>query len=386
MQIKNKIKLAVSSIIMASVFSGCVLSDFNTQNNKTFKEDIETRSQFIDITKEDNSYTSIQNGIYSLSGLLSIPKLGFTYFNTQERKPLYLVGYANDESFYLTQTIENTTITTDKLEQIRNDLIQLRTIALKIIKTKITQSNIVENKLVLESQKSDKFDEKYKQIVEQVKKEGLFILSWESNGVEHKSSNSNFSIIKSQDINSNNFNNSGFMILNGLKISTLYAGKDIVTHWSDINPKIRENKTFPRVITSTIQAKDIYYFSQISYKKEIQKMIDIHFGELMMKFPNLTDKNKLKQELILSISLEEGQYFNKIKNINSLGITSKMEKEVYPMFYKKGKISDIKDFINGKKDWTGDDSSNWQTIYSVDTDVFKLQKWFKNPDKQITKK
>jgi len=361
---KINIKLAVSSLILASTFTGCV-------NSSNLSSNLNSNEHFIDISKEDKQFTSIQNGIFSLSGLLSIPKLGFTYFNTDDRKPLYLVGYSKDTSFYITQTIENANTQPQELESIRDDLMKLRKIALEIIQDKIknyskTKDFISGSNKVLDNQ----FNDLYANLSSKIKKEGVFILSWNSNGKNIDNSKIDFFGKATSDANQK-LQDSGFMIINGLKISTLYAGKDMINYWSDINPEIEKANTYPKVVTSTIQAKDIYYFSQISYAQEIQNMIDI-------KLNSIVDDSTFNKDIFLkSISLYEQKYFNKIKNINSVGITSKMKKDVYPLFYDKPSIERVKQFVNGAKDWKDDNSSDWQTIYSVDTDIFKLTKWFK---------
>ena len=383
---KSSIKLAVSSMILASLFSGCV----ETTNENYIKNQMMSRSHFIDVTKEDYKQNSIQDGIYSLSGLLSIPKLGFIYFHTDIRKPLYMVGYSKNESFYITQTIENNDKNIpSKLEKIRNDMISLRATALDIIKKKIKSYTIKDGKLVVSDTDNniasleDTFSTKYQNLAKEIKKEGIFILSWDENTKDKYDSTFSFSALSGKDYNDNNFQDSGFMILNGLKISTLYAGADLVKYKSAINPNIvKDTSTYPRVVTSTIQSKDIYYVSQINYSQEIINMINIHFSEIDID----NEHEDLKKILFKNISLLESRYFNKIKSINSIGITSKMQKKVYPMFYKTSNdgnetIKNIQKFIDGSNPWQDDNSSNWQTIYSVDTDIFKLSKWFKSQSK-----
>lgn len=354
-------------------FGGCVSSSNIAPSNIYFTKS----SNYIDVSKEEKTIQSKQNAIHSLSGMLNIPKLGFTYFNTEDRNPLYLVGYSSDKSFYITQTMQNKDIDEKVLKDLRDELIGLRELSYTLIKEKLNKIEISPNdkKLILDNFDTTSFDKKYNEISKKLEHHGVFVAYWDGTSKEEKNDEGSILSFQALAKKSNNTNDSGFMILSGLKFSTLYVSDDVIDEWKKIATNIKEvSKTYPRIVTTTIQAKDIYYFTQESLEMELNELIDIKVSKLANALPSLS-RDDITKLLLSSISYEYTKLTNKLKNINSMGITSKMQKEVYPLFYTDAKLENIKEFINGKNAWDKDDSSLWQTIYSVDTDIFEIKKW-----------
>ncbi len=369
MEIENIKKIAPMVTLATLLFSGCA------NNTTPTPTPTEINANSLAMITEDSSYTNIQNGIYSLSGLLTVPKLGFTYFHTKDREPFYQIGYGGKYSYYMTQTID-IDVPENEINTIRDGLVELRNIALTNIKRSIKSFDI--NSTQQDDKNEINFDEKYIDLVKKIKQKGLFLVSW--NGKNSTKDKTNIQVASSNmgnlDINSLSAN--GFMLLKGLKVSTFYVGDDIQNHWKHIKTNIiNDTQTYPKIVTTTVQAKEIYYFAEMNYNEEIENYLNLIKIQKGWKDIEI-------EGLINIINLEKLQYFSKLNKISSIGLTSNMDKKVYPLFFNTKnieqnsttQIKNINDYISGTNLWENDNTKYWQTIYSVNTNIFDIKRWF----------
>ncbi|HUS72114.1 MAG TPA: hypothetical protein VMY06_03535 [Sedimentisphaerales bacterium] len=302
----------------------------------------------------------------SVPGLLPFSDVGVVYYDRLFRSPSTAIGLSQGKSFIITTTIGFPGCAAD-LIALRDKLMELNLSAVKVVSDKMylnslrysqaenneeKQSQQEQISTALEAYKTsrDGFEAKHKEVAEKMKKKGLFIYRWTTtSGVQ--------SDLKLGDILTPNFSKreqySGFAIVGGLRLSTLYIGKDLACKWKEQDwIKSIYNADDFKVTTHLMQAKNILYVSEYELEANLKNVVEASYKQ----WKNIPDAIKALD------TVEFEAIASTLSNLSNIGFLGDAQYEPHPVNWE----------LTEKTALT--DPNGWQSFFCVQTQLDELVK------------
>jgi len=288
-------------------------------------EDISTESQ------KEGIFEARQYRIASIPGWLNIPEVGELYFYKPQRKPTSAIGIsASGKSYVLSSEFDGTGKPEDcDLEtligirdkiantlQLGKALISQR---IRVAKLKNTKEVAVADLLAAEKIEDDaesRFDKEYSPLLSAIKKSGVFIYRWSTaNSMGGSLGIDALAAIEGKKEDHQN----GFAIVCGLRLQTLYIGRDILNQWPNLNRESSFDNNF-MLITGMMQAKHIVYSSMLDLEAYINANFKASAAELQALPATLREATEIKIEATLA----------SVANLSNSGIMGGVKRNILP--------------------------------------------------------
>lgn len=312
-------------------------------------------------------FTVYQYRTASIPGLLPFSDMRFVYYDKLFSSPSAAIGLNRDKSFIVTTEVDFKGECGD-LIKLRNKLMELKRSAIKVVSDKMYLNSLrytktPENKDTqkLENQKEEalkaykcsraEFEDKHKEVTKALNQKGVFIYRWTTtSGVQGD--------LGLGDILTGNFfkeeQYNGFAIVGGLRVSTLYVGKDLVEKWAKQN---WFSSNFPddfKVTTYLMQAKYILYISEHEFAAELAGVIKASYSQLKDLPKTIRKLDEIELSTIAS----------SLFNFSNTGFFGEAQYFVNPIYWEQEEIDDFRRSLNKSK--------GWQPFFSVQTELDDL--------------
>jgi hypothetical protein len=353
---------AVLAMLIASIgLSGCASSDSTLL---TSLEDISTQSQ------RQGAFDINQNRIVSIAGLLGGPDVGTMQRFKHGRAASTAIGITEEPtSFYITSTIpassSSTSILRDKLLEAREfaaDAISKRLRVTDARKDKSKTTAAVEATQREYETARTAFETSLKQAMAEVKP-GMLVFRWSTNR-EESGGVSAGSLLDAGASSSRA--TSGFGILNGVRLSTLYVGKDLkdvttgqvpTTEWftwqAPFLVSCYQDRNV-RLVTHVLQSKEVSWIQDTTLASRVAANLDASYRQLQNLSGALSPSDKIEINYLLE----------RLDSLSNMGTMAGVEYERKEL----GKWSIDKDHLSSVK--------GWLTVYEVDTDLDDLRELY----------
>ncbi len=415
----HKRKFTVTALLCA-----CLLSCAGQQTIITSLEDLTSETERQGLSDVN------QNRILSITGLLPQVQVGSIYHYKKGRSPSTAIGISRGPSFYVESKIEGPKDSA-AIDKVREKILKVRIAAGRALRKKITASKA--QALVLEAEQDDSdlstldsliasleqadreyesaresFDDALNDASLEIKDAGVLVVRWDS--TRGKEGGISFGSLFGSDASSES-KTSGFAILSGLRLTTLFVGQDI---W-DVDPNIERtwwfygdhfpwvlDWKFPfighrtirnvRLTTHVFQTRRVVYLQDMDFSEEF---------ELAVK-GSYQDFSRLSDTLEELDSIEINYIESRMASLSNMGVVGETQRRVYPAGFG---VPDLKSLaghdgvdpylnlaclqITGrsfdaqiKRNETSrlaPTMDEWQTIYTVDTDFEALRERFEKP-------
>jgi len=316
--------------------------------------------------KKMEGWRAFQCRSASVPGLLPFSDVGVVYFDKLFRSPSTAIGLSQGDSFILTATIDFNGTDAD-LKELRGKLIDLNLSAVKVVSDKMyfnslryskaekneeKQSQQEQIKEALEAYKTSRndFEAKHKLVVDKLDKKGIFIYRWTTtSGV--------LSDFKFSDILTANFSRreqySGFAIVGGLRLSTLYIGQDLASKWKKQKNWVLStfNADDFKVTTHLMQAKNILYVSEYELEANLKNKVKASYKQWEDIPEAIKALDTIEFEAIASM----------VSNLSNIGFLGDAQYEPRPVNWEPTEKTIA--YSNG-----------WQSFFSVQTQLDELVK------------
>jgi len=242
-------------------------------------------TSFQDITSESKRqgwFYGRQYSSISIPGFISAFEPGTLYSYNPTRGPLTATGVAwGKESLIVSKTIDSGaaqgTVGTikKKLEEIKSKTTEVVQLRLDMLKQSLNDTVTTGTKpFVIGTtdpatayQKAlGELEALESQLADMVSANGVMIFRW-AHGDESKAE-AKVSEIASAGGGSSKAG-AGYAILNGLRVSTLYVGEDILQQWNDVED-IGFWRSWTQIVTQVAQAKEIAYTTELNLESTFQ--------------------------------------------------------------------------------------------------------------------
>lgn len=312
-------------------------------------------------------FTVYQYRTASIPGLLPFSDMRFVYYDKLFSSPSAAIGINRDKSFIVTTEVDFKGECKD-LINLRNKLMELKRSAINVVSDKMYLNSLRYTKTPknkdtqkLESQKEEalkaykcsraEFENKHKEVTEALNQKGVFIYRWTTtSGVQGD--------LGLGDILTGNFfkeeQYNGFAIVGGLRVSTLYVGKDLVEKWlkQDCISSIFMDDF--KVTTYLMRAKCILYISEHELAAELGGIIKASYNQLKDLPETIRKLDEIELQTIAS----------SLFNFSNTGFLGDAEYLVNPVNWEQEEIDYFRVSLNKSK--------GWQPFFSVQTELDKL--------------
>jgi hypothetical protein len=235
------------------------------------------------------------------------------------------------------------------------------------------------------------FDVALDQAVRAVTHPGVLVIRWQTNdsGSTGGSIGDLLGFGASHDITT-----SGFAILSGLRVTTLFVGPEVDSlepgikrtidwgwyPWLDVIPWFwRRAYCGVRVTTCVLQAKHILYLQDADILRTSEVNLKASYEQLASLGETLREIDKIE---IRSIQ-------QRLDSLSNLGIVGNIERKVYPATLGEAMtapvivkdtnwLHEVAEQVTGASERVGtvQDSQGWHTVYVVDVDLSALQRLY----------
>ena len=143
---------------------------------------------------------------------------------------------------------------------------------------------------------------------------------------------------------------SGFALVSGLRVATLYLGKDLVDAWPALNTSTRYSNRF-ELTTHVMQARHIIYIAEYDLQRSINARLNASYDQLA----NLPETLKALDQIEIEATL------SKISNLSNMGVMGKTRRSTRDVDWTRP--AGIKNLAN---------LDGWQTFFAVKSDLTDL--------------
>lgn len=349
-----KIHIELIAVLLAStILSGCS----TTGGQIASFEDLTTES------KKEGFVKIPQYRVISIPGLLPFSDIGGVHFYKANRKPSSAIGLSNGKSYSIETTI-NSTCDENCLSLVRWKILLVKSAAANLIEDKVNLTRLRSNQPSASSTDSERtafqttiisatdkynttrtdLDTKYQDAVKSINNNGILVFRWNTN------TNISGSIGLGAILGSSwekDETQSGFGLISGLKISTLYVGDDILKTWGNINKQSKYHNRY-EITTYTMQAQKIMYMSEQDLSSSLRANLKASYSQLS----NISDTIKALDNIEIQAAL------SKVSNLSNMGVIGNSKRSVIDV-----------NWSNPNSISTPSSHDGWQTIYSVKSDL-----------------
>jgi hypothetical protein len=326
----------------------------------TSLEDLTTESS------KEGFFKNPQYRVVSIPGLLPFVEVGSLHFYKARRKPSSAVGLSVDKSYVMESVIESE-CDSKCLSEIRDKLLQLRSKAEAVIEARIKLTEVIasapkdkaqtnlytaykQEKLIAQTNYSNvrgELDILHQNVVKSMNHNGLLVFRWNTSS-EQSGSTGAGSLFGASGSNEESY--SGFALVSGLRLATLYLGKDLVNAWPALDTSTKYSNRF-ELTTHVMQAQHIIYIAEYDLQRSISAKLSASYEQLA----NLPETIKALDQIEIEATL------SKISNLSNMGVMGKTKRSTRDV------------------DWTSPagirnlaDLDGWQTFFAVKSDLTDL--------------
>jgi hypothetical protein len=388
-----------------------------------------------------------QNRIISISGLLPQSSVASTYHYKDSRSPSTAFGITNTPSYLLESRIDGPELA--DLIEIRKQVIEARAAASRAIASRLAIAG-ARARLREESERNepsatlmtaladeeraaraeytsarDSFDTELNEAIEAVNVPGVLVMRWQTSD----SSSGDFSLDSMLGFSrSHDLATSGFAILGGLRLTTLFVGPEVANldpgsdrrwdwglhyYFSGLVPCFL-GRTYDnvRLTTHILQAQNVLYLQDAEIEEKARFALDAGAAQLADLSETVRNVERIEFEYIVE----------RLNSLSNLGVIGSLERRVFPAAYailgsdresaivlevideeeldfvsrkhtgrpytSQKEVLEADRLADGRKvaeagnskpsqgGGSGQPQESWHTIYVVDTDLSTLQELF----------
>jgi hypothetical protein len=308
-----------------------------------------------------------QYRVISITGLLPFTSSGSLHFYKRKRKPSSAIGLSNKSSYVVENTVGENDCDMDCLAEIRGKILLVKNIASRLIEEKIDLIKLQSRKPVVNSSDVEisayqttisaaeekyrksriELDAKHLEAVNAINKNGVIVFRWNTK-TEKSASFSLGSLFGASGKQDKDL--SGFGILSGLKIATLYVGRDVGNAFGNIDRDSRYSNRF-EITTYAMHAKHIMYMSEEDLSTSLGTNLRASYSQLENIDETAKAFDNIEMQAVLS----------KASNLSNIGVIGNSVRKFYSVDWND---------INSTLSLSGYDG--WQTIYSVKSDLIDV--------------
>lgn len=193
----------------------------------------------------------------------------------------------------------------------------------------------------------DELDELHQTVIKSMNHDGLLVYRWNTSS-EQSGSTGLGSLFGASGNNEESY--SGFALVSGLRIATLYLGKDLADAWPALDTSTRYSNRF-ELTTHVMQAQHIIYIAEYDLQRSINAKLSASYEQLADLPATLKALDQIEIEATLS----------KISNLSNMGVMGKTRRSTRDV------------------DWTSPagisnlaELDGWQTFFAVKSDFTDL--------------
>lgn len=327
-------------------------------------------TSFEDLTTESSKegWSKVpQYRVISIPGLLPFSDIGGVHFYKARRKPSSAIGLSNTASSYIVERTINGSCDMSCLAKVRDKIMQVKVAGANLVEDKVNLTRMRSKQLSSDASDEDKkryqknlkavydqyaktrvdLDSKHKKAVESITNNGVLVFRWNT-GTKKSGAFGLGSIFGGSA--SIDETQSGFGLVSGLKLSTLYIGNDIMNVWGRINTKYRYSNRF-EITTYAMQAEHIMYMSEYDLSSALGTKLKASYSQLANAGDTLKQLDNIEIEAALS----------KVSNLSNIGVIGASKSNIIIIDWSRpGSIG----MVNR--------NDGWQTIYAVKSDLEDL--------------
>jgi hypothetical protein len=303
------------------LFSFTVLFGCSTTGGQiTSFEDLTTES------KKEGFWKIPQYRVISIPGLLPFASVGGVHFYKAKRKPSSAIGLSYSASSYVIETTIESTCDEECMVDVRDKILDVKNAASNLIEDKINLTLLRANQAGSGAEDAEKhklhemldsatdkyqtartdLDEKHREAVKSIRNNGVIVFRWNTNTKKSGWFGLGNILGGSKEKDETQ---SGFGLISGLKVSTLYVGDDIKTDWELLNTKSRYSNRF-EVTTYAMQVQRIMYMSEQDLSSSLSANLKASYSQLA----NISDTIKNLDNIQIQAAL------SKVSNLSNIGV------------------------------------------------------------------
>jgi predicted small lipoprotein YifL len=307
-----------------------------------------------------------QYRVVSIPGLLPFVEAGSLHFYKARRKPSSAIGLSADKSYVLESVIESE-CDSECLAVIRDKLLELRSKAEAVIEARIKLTGVIasapkdktqtdlhtayqQEKQAAQTEYTKirgELDLLHKEVVTSMNHDGLLVFRWNTS-TEQSGSSGLGSLFGVSGNNAESY--SGFALVSGIRIATLYPGEDLADAWPALNRSTRYSNRF-ELTTHVMQAQHIIYIAESDLQRSINARLSASYEQLA----DLPDTLKALDQIEIEATL------SKVSNLSNMGVIGNSRRSTRDVDWTKpaglGNISAL---------------DGWQTFFAVKSDLTDL--------------
>lgn len=344
----------INLLLAFTVLVGCS----TTGGQITSFEDLTTES------KKEGFWKIPQYRVISIPGLLPFASVGGVHFYKAKRKPSSAIGLTNSADSYVIETTINSTCDEECMVDVRDKILDVKNAASNLIEDKINLTLLRASQAINGAKDAEKqtfqemllcatekyrsartdLDKKHRAAVKSIRNNGIIVFRWNTN--TKKSGWFGLGGIlggaKEKDETQ-----SGFGLISGLKVSTLYVGDDIKTAWKQINTKSRYSNRY-EVTTYAMQVQRIMYMSEQDLSSSLSANLEASYSQLS----NISDTIKTLDNIQIQAAL------SKVSNLSNIGVIGNSVRTTLDVDWDALNVKSKLDTHNG-----------WHTFFAVKSDL-----------------
>ena len=302
-------------------------------------------------TQRDGFLKVPQSLIASINGMLPHADTGLSFYRKHSRTAATAIGISADQSFRVVSVVPGTESTdpTAAVQAVRKSILETRTAAiqaiaarLKILEAKARNQTADQISALSDAaqEKEEAFTESLNAAVEAVKDSGVIVARWDSTQQASASASADsllsLGISKGQKL-------SGFVILDGLRHSTLFVGPDIWRYDPPVNedwqlfelrfpyffslwrtPFIgRYVKKDVGLVTHIVQTKALAYLQDANLEQSLQANLDV----------SPKDLKDLSAAVLAAEKVKVAALLQRVESLSNIGLVQGIERSVEPIFW-----------------------------------------------------
>lgn len=307
-----------------------------------------------------------QYRVVSIPGLLPFVEGGSLHFYKARRKPSSAIGLSANDSYVMESVIESD-CDSKCLSEIRDKLLQLRSKAEAVIEARIKLTEVIatapedksqtnlytaykQEKLSAQTNYSKirgELDKLHQDAVRSMNHEGLLVFRWSTNS-EQSGSTGFGSLFGASGSNEESY--SGFTLVSGLRLATLYIGKDLADAWPSLDTSTRYGNRL-ELTTHLMQARHIIYTAEYDLQRSINAKLSASYEQLA----DLPETIKALDQIEIEATL------SKISNLSNMGVIGNTKRSTRAVDWTSP--AGTKNLVN---------LDGWQTFFAVKSDLKDL--------------
>lgn len=314
-----------------------------------------------------------QARIASVPGMLPCVAPGMMAHHSKWRLPSTTIGLSDGKSFVVT-TQWDYGGDLDELYRLRTDLLKLRLAALKVVAARIHLTTVLFSKELKDAglsdpddrsraersyeEAKDQYEKLYNRVAAALKHEGVFVYRWTTE------SSAAFGGVAGGLLHGRvdgREQRSGFAIVAGLRLSTLYVGNDFQETWNRLGLS-GACTSHLKVVTYMVQAQHILYVSESEFEARLRARINASYNQLRDLPATIRNLDQIELETIAST----------LSNLSNMGMFGHAKHHVSPVLWMQGDNETTADKISASLKKMTPKANNWQTFYMVETKLRDL--------------